>query len=471
MTTIEELQGIVAGLVSVVKELTTNVSQVNHTVGNMAQSAPAASNSHSLRMPSIQLPSFRRDSVVQDDISEFLDPFIQQTSHLPAETRLSLLEQQCVGDWPRSVLSIAKTTEGYAKEAAEEKLNICIERLRAEFGESKEDKCRRSATELSAIKQEHGESVEQFAFKYKKLLHQLEKLGEKIAKDCLTFVISQFISKVNPLIAQHLVVKALEFETLDKIVKAARRVELSFQTPPTTSNTNQSLDEWKVTRLNVFVSSTALKPQDQHSYRQQRACYNCGETTHLSKYCPKHCKDTSKQAEICNNYNRFPKSHCEKDGNKCSNGRQHKCQRCNKWGSKAIRHTEPRPTSISRSSAPSDEVSSLGQQLVVLSTRLNKFEAQRSENTSCSTPVVSSKQTSASPSRPPAPVTSDQPSSSPPLFGLPAVTIPISSVKPETQLQNRNILWTSITSAGERLPLPLDSCCSVSLVSKLHLSL
>lgn len=110
--------------------------------------------------------------------------------------------------------------------------NICIERLRAEFGESKEDKCRRLATELSAIKQEHGESVEQFAFKYKKLLHQLEKLGEKIAKDCPTFVISQFISKVNPLIAQHLVVKASEFETLDKIVEAARRVEVFKLRPP-----------------------------------------------------------------------------------------------------------------------------------------------------------------------------------------------------------------------------------------------
>ena len=214
MTTIEELQGIVAGLVSVVKELTTNVSQVNHTVGNMAQSAPAASNSHSLRMPSIQLPSFCRDSVVQDDILEFLERFIQQTSHLPAETRLSLLEQQCVADWPRSVTSIAKTTEGYPGEATEEKLNTCIERLRAEFGESKEDKCRRLATELRAIEQEHGESVG-----------------------------------------------------------------------------------------------------------------------------------------------------------------QHKCQRCNKWGCKAIRHTEPLPTSMSHSSAPSDEVTSLGQQLVVFSTRLNKFEA------------------------------------------------------------------------------------------------
>ena len=91
------------------------------------------------------------------------------------------------------MLSIAKTTEGYEGKAAEEKLKICIERLRAEFGESKEDKCRRLAAELSAIQQERGKSVEQFAFKYKKLLHQLEKLGEKIAKHYPTFVISQFI--------------------------------------------------------------------------------------------------------------------------------------------------------------------------------------------------------------------------------------------------------------------------------------
>ena len=39
---------------------------------------------------------------------------------------------------------------------------------------------------------------------------------------------------------------------------------------------------------------------------------------------------------------------------------------------------------------------------------------------------------------------------------------------PEAQLQQRNILWTSVTSAGQHLPLPLDSCCSVSLVSRVH---
>ena len=60
---------------------------------------------------------------MQDDFPEFLERFTQQTSHLPAETRLSLLEQQCVDDWPRSVLSIAKTTEGYSEKATEEKVN------------------------------------------------------------------------------------------------------------------------------------------------------------------------------------------------------------------------------------------------------------------------------------------------------------------------------------------------------------
>ena len=32
----------------------------------------------------------------------------------------------------------------------------------------------------------------------------------------------------------------------------------------------------------------------------------------------------------------------------------------------------------------------------------------------------------------------------------------------------KNILWTCVTSAGIPLPLPIDSCCSLSLVSKAH---
>ena len=94
MKTIEELQGVVAGLVSVVKDLTKNVSQVTQTVGQMADAAPTASHhdkNQDLRMPSLQIPSFRQDSVILDDISKFLEQLTQQTSHL-AETRLLLLE-------------------------------------------------------------------------------------------------------------------------------------------------------------------------------------------------------------------------------------------------------------------------------------------------------------------------------------------------------------------------------------------
>ena len=107
---------------------------------------------------------------------------------------------------------------------------------------------------------------------------------------------------------------------------------------------------------------------------------------------------------------------------------------------------------------------------MVLSTSLEKLKAQCPEKSS-SIPCRSEPQTSTSASQPAPPVTSDQPSTSKPLFGLPAVTIPPPSAKPEAQLHQRNILWTSVTSEGQRLPLPLDSCCCVSLVSQVHADL
>ena len=97
ITTIAELQGIVAKIADVVKQLTTNVSQASQTVRNMAQIPPAqaqVNTSQVLRMPSMH-------------ISEFIECFTQQTAHLPVATRFSLLEQQWVGEWPRSVLSFA----------------------------------------------------------------------------------------------------------------------------------------------------------------------------------------------------------------------------------------------------------------------------------------------------------------------------------------------------------------------------
>ena len=55
------------------------------------------------------------------------------------------------------------------------------------------------------------------------------------------------------------------------------------------------------------------------------------------------------------------------------------------------------------------------------------------------------------------------------IFGMPSTTplTPINNVL-DMDLAYKNILWTKITSAGVSLPLPLDSCCSASLVSQKH---
>ena len=52
---------------------------------------------------------------------------------------------------------------------------------------------------------------------------------------------------------------------------------------------------------------------------------------------------------------------------------------------------------------------------------------------------------------------------------MPATSLAPDSTKiSNLDLENRNILWCSVPSAGISLPLPLDTYCSVSLVSIAH---
>ena len=57
------------------------------------------------------------------------------------------------------------------------------------------------------MKQDLLEAVNEFAFKYKNIRHQLDKLGESLNKSCPTYVTSQFISKLQPHIARPLVLR------------------------------------------------------------------------------------------------------------------------------------------------------------------------------------------------------------------------------------------------------------------------
>ena len=56
-----------------------------------------------------------------------------------------------------------------------------------------------------------------------------------------------------------------------------------------------------------------------------------------------------------------------------------------------------------------------------------------------------------------------------PLFSMPAITpLPINASFLALDLADKYILMAKVMSAGVFLPLPLDSCCSVSLVSQTH---
>ena len=210
---------------------------------------------------------------------------------------------------------------------------------------------------------------------------------------------------------------------------AARRVELSFQTPHSTSNANQLLDEWKVTQPNAFVSSTATKSSDPQSLRQQqRRCYTCRETNHLLRYCPKHRKDNSKQPEICRNQT------ARKMVTSVHMVSNTSVSAVTNTVVKLSKHTENRPSSTARmTSVPPDEVNSLRQQLVVLSAQLEIFESQCLQTSASSMVSGSANPPSPTLSSCPTPVTSDQPSTCMPLFGLPGVTNPSHTAKPEAQ--------------------------------------
>ena len=102
--TVEELQGLIAGLSEVVKGLATNLNTVATQVGAItaashgqqsSEADPVVTQNPNLRLPTLQLPTFRQDTTVQDDISYFLERFQEQTAHLTPPVRQALLEQQC----------------------------------------------------------------------------------------------------------------------------------------------------------------------------------------------------------------------------------------------------------------------------------------------------------------------------------------------------------------------------------------
>ena len=81
----EEIQGVVAGLSEVVKELVGAIQAVHTAQTTRSQATPPENPADpstglaSLRLSTLQLPTFRQDTKVLDDIADFLDCFHKQT--------------------------------------------------------------------------------------------------------------------------------------------------------------------------------------------------------------------------------------------------------------------------------------------------------------------------------------------------------------------------------------------------------
>ena len=184
------------------------------------------------------------------------------------------------------------------------------------------------------------------------------------------------------------------------------------------------------------------------------------------------------EAPICFAINQYEQAFCELPNNQCNHKRLHKCQTCGRWGCKSRNHSQQsRPTGrpqahvatcdhenfdgpISQTPGAAPVVGPPSENVMqqmfnnymqsMMTSSMEKVESQPTAQFSCPDPQQ--------------PQALDQVLSK--TFGMPAIALPNHISLSKLQLGKKNILWTPITSAG--VPLPLDTCCSLSLVSKAH---
>ena len=135
----------------------------------------------------------------------------------------------------------------------------------------------------------------------------MERLGEKVAKDCPTYIVSQFLAKVKPKIAQQLVLKAKEFTTLEQVAESASQIELSLQTQTRGDVVSQSqtLDAWKPSNA-LFTSSGKSNSSSPQQHGKKRHCWTCSSPNHLMPKCPssqRPMQGSKFPMPVCRNFN------------------------------------------------------------------------------------------------------------------------------------------------------------------------
>ena len=169
---------------------------------------------------------------------------------------------------------------------------------------------------------------------------------------------------------------------------------------------------------------------------------------------------SSNSKQICFKYNKHLRPDCLLENGLCRFGRQHKCSDCGRVTCKALHH-KSKETSVQTNVVYSNNSDSS------IDTKLNQiFEYVKNRDT-----VVASlaskveKVEQASQANPTGPSASQSQGG---VHSTPAVVnaLPSQPTVTALNLANRHILWAPV-----QLPLPLDSCCSLSMVSKTHTEL
>ena len=214
------------------------------------------------------------------------------------------------------------------------------------------------------------------------------------------------------------------------------------------------------------LSSTSGKPggrtKPQGTYRNYKGQ---GQINTGNNYVKSRDAGCSNSKQICFKYNKHLRPDCLLENGLCRFGRQHKCSDCGRVTRKALHH-KSKETSVQTNVVYSNNSD------FSIDTKLNQiFDYVKNRDT-----VVASlaskveKVEQASQANPTGPSASQSQGG---VYSTLAVVnaLPSQPTVTDLNLANRHILWVPVTSAGVKLPRPLDSCCSLSMVSKTHAEL
>ena len=457
------------------------LSSLSETVELLSKSVPKSTLSagSGLRLPNVTLPEFTG--------KQNLDRFMAQmeslllSSGVPLRFWLTYLKQQCQKDSRAFDALIAAEKEHSSilgsdpskatDEEYESYYKACVTVLKAKRGIPQDQQIRELLSQYYIMKQHPRESVADFSHRFSEVQNELEKLIPGIHRTVdgnELELIHAFSIKLLPVISKEIVSREFTYKTLQELIVVATRYEqnilpgfkeMTLGNPlPDAIYTNTAQGG---TRPRIKGSNASSNFSD-GKFAGRKPAANTGNRFNDVKP-----RENPRSNEICFPYNKYSSARCQLPDGKCKNGRIHKCTVCHKPGCKALKH-QSNQSPAQANFASSESIESVRNDKIDKILDILQTQIPSQNSTALSSHVGKVEQTIQPNLWGPTPAQSQGG-----VFCSPAVVqaLPSQSQVTELNLANRHILWAPVTSVGVKLPLPLDSCCSLSLVSKTHAEL